>query len=190
MYFTPTVYQHEQQVEYLSRREQFLIKYHAHRPQGSHHESCLRHRLRIELSLCGHSSWVSLLQELIFCFSKGHSRQSFPSVILFSGIKAVLSQSGLGDILLRAYLGCVSVCAHVLCTLSTGQRTTCRSRFSSSSMWVLQIELRSQVFTHQVTLCFFQITLATIYCVLSLLSPLFSTSYTIYCCLLASNKTS
>lgn len=190
MYFTPTVYQHEQQVEYLSRREQFLIKYHAHRPQGSHHESCLRHRLRIELSLCGHSSWVSLLQELRFRFSKGHSRQSFPSVILFSGIKAVLSQSGLGDILLLAYLGCVSVCAHVLCTLSTGQRTTCRSRFSSSSMWVLQIELRSQVFTHQVTLCFFQITLATIYCVLSLLPPLFSTSYTTYCCLLASNKTS
>lgn len=54
MYFTPTVYQHEQQVEYLSRREQFLIKYHAHRPQGSHHESCLRHRLRIEL-------WTQLL---------------------------------------------------------------------------------------------------------------------------------
>lgn len=121
MYFTPTVYQHEQQVsvEYLSRREQFLIKYHAHKPQGSHHESCLRHRPRIELSLCGHSSWVSLLQELMFSFSKGHSRQSFPSIILFSDIKAVFSQSGLGDILLLAYLGCVSLCAHVLCTLRT-----------------------------------------------------------------------
>lgn len=121
MYFTPTVYQHEQQVsvEYLSRREQFLIKYHAHKPQGSHHESCLRHRPQIELSLYGHSFWVSLLQELMFSFSKGHSRQSFPSIILFSGIKAVLSQSGLGDILLLAYLGCVSVCAHVLCTLRT-----------------------------------------------------------------------
>lgn len=125
----------------------------------------------------------------MFSFSKGHSRQSFPSVILFSGIKAVLSQSGLGDILLLVYLGCVSVCAHMLCTLSTGQRITCRSRFSSSSMF-LQIELRSQVFTNQVTLCFSQITLVTIYCVLSLLPPLFSTFYTTYCCLLASNKTS
>lgn len=89
MYSTPTVYQHEQQVsvEYLARREQFLIKYHAHRPQGSHHESCLKHRPQIELSLCGHSSCVSLLQELMLSFSKWQSRQSLPSVILFSGIK-------------------------------------------------------------------------------------------------------
>lgn len=123
-------------MEYLARREQFLIKYHAHRPQGFHHESCLKHRPWIELSLCG------------------HSRQSLPSVILFSGIKAALSQSGLGDILLLAYLGCVSVCAHMLCTPGTGERITCRNRFSSCSMWVLQIELRSQVLTHQVTLLF------------------------------------
>lgn len=72
MYSTLTVYQHEQQVsvEYLARREQFLIKYHAHRPQESYHESCLKHKPRIELSLCGHSSWVSLLQELMLSFSK------------------------------------------------------------------------------------------------------------------------
>lgn len=110
------------------------------RPELSHNESCLQHRPPNRASNHGHSTWLpyypsdiandSLLLSHSLVWYKSSPFSVWPGDILLLILFCII------------YLFIWDMCAHALYMLCAGQRITCRSKTSPSTMWDLGKELR------------------------------------------------